>query len=227
LGQLLAKISWAVKRVLNSWVSVLQYQNCAPAAGTAASASSQSGSPSAISSGSALPDSSHPVSVIDSPSGGLSGGLNVAFKQSDVVLHSQVQSVTLVGDCPADQEGAVFQWQIHSGSGVELAHGPATCSAQKFTLDLAPTQDLQCDQSYKVTARIGLGQEAQMNLQRRCVAEASHTATTTALPAALKLGSRCSFEKREAGSGPSCSLACYSGSGILESAQAVDLALCP
>ena len=197
-------------------IVLLQYQNCAPAGGSSASSA----------------DASTPVSIIDQNN----QGFDVSFVQKHVTIQSSAQTVSLDGACSLEQDGAVFQWQLKSADASVLGTGSASCQAGKFVVAIAPTQSLDCDQPYQVSAQIGTGQAGEVLLTRKCEATSTGAVSTNqkslasdSLQRSIETqsiaGSKCVVETRT-DSGSGCSIACYDVSGVELKREALPTSAC-
>lgn len=194
-----------------SCLMLLQYQNCGQAPQGMASTDAA-----------LVENPANPVSVIDD----VKSASALSFNQKQVEIHTDVQTVSLVGHCPVEQEGAVLAWRIHdAASGQELGRGFANCQNEEFRVELAPTQDLQCDQSYQVTARLGMGEPGEMALVRRCAPDAVAEAPALKAQLAADAQSSCVLERR-VGRGTGCSAVCYSSEGVMQSEETMPASSC-
>ena len=196
------------------FVVILQYQNCAKAGGTSSA------------------DLSSPVSIIDKNN----QGYDVSFQQTAVTIQSSVKTVDLNGACSTEQEGTIFQWQLKGADQSVLDTGSASCQSGAFVVAIAPTQSLDCDQPYQVTAQMGTGQSGEVLLTRSCAAQTSaavnlnqKSLVSDSLLAQIDQSStgaaRCFTEKRE-GSGSGCSVVCYSSVGVELQRESIPTSSC-
>ena len=196
-------------------IVVFQYQNCAPAG------SGSSGSGATLGS---------PVTIIDKND---IQGLDVSFAQKQVTIQSSTETVDLDGICSSQQDGSVFQWKLTDASNSRLDSGMITCKSGSFKVEINPTQALNCDQQYQVSAQLGLGQAGEVILTRKCQAAATMAVSqmqrslasdsvqkaiqrqlaTVSDPPPGEPGAACVTEKR-AGEGSGCAIACYSNAGV-------------
>ena len=194
---------------------VFQYQNCAPAGNGTSANGSATGSP---------------VSIIDKND---VQGLDVSFAQKQVTIQSSTETVDLDGICSSQQDGSVFQWKLTDSSSSQLDSGMITCKSGSFKVEINPTQALNCDQQYQVSAQLGLGQAGEVILTRKCQAAATMAVSsmqrTLASDTVQKVIQRhianasvnatnassaaCVTEKR-IGEGSGCAIACYSAAGV-------------
>lgn len=192
-----------------SCLILFQYQNCAQA-------------PQGLSNQPELVvDDPSPVTVIDD----VKGASALSFSQKQVEIHSATEAVSLVGHCPKEQEGSILAWRVQdSESGRELGRGFAQCIGEQFLVELAPAQELECDQEYQVSARLGLGQPGEVTLLRRCAPSASVEAPANmkAQLASNELSS-CVIERRD---GKSCEAVCYAADGVVEAEREMSASSC-
>ena len=87
--------------------TLLQYQNCAPAAGGGSAALTSSATVNAAvqsepstKAGALSGDGSQTVSVIDNPDGALAGGLSLSFDAKELQVAATSEAVTLRGSLP-------------------------------------------------------------------------------------------------------------------------------
>lgn len=137
---------------------LLSHQNCAPAGMVD---SDQMGS-------TRLAEAPLPVTIIDESK----KAAGLSFPYGEVELTEYTGDITLLGVCPQSQQDAVFGWQLNElgadGSlGAPVDAGQASCSNRHFAIQVA-LEELQCGQSYKAVAQLGLGQPAEMVLHRPC-----------------------------------------------------------
>jgi hypothetical protein len=135
-------------------VLALGHQNCAP---------------SPFDEGFDGPDVASPVDTIDN----VNRDTAVSFSFKTVELGSELEEVSLKGICSLAQEGAVLGWEVRkeadgSGEGEFFANGLASCHSGQFAVELAPAQELECDQPYKVHAQLGSGKMGSVQISRRC-----------------------------------------------------------
>ena len=153
------KVNWRKWRSLglilpSCTLMVLSHQNCAPApmAGNTLSSVTEAG------------DFSR-VTVINE----IKSGSVVSFAHKAIEITPQTESVVLDGVCPAGQEDAVLGWKLSdSQSKAEFARGYARCQNSVFTVELTPTQELICGREYKLAARLGLSEGAEVIVSRIC-----------------------------------------------------------
>jgi len=225
-----------------SAVLVFHFQNCTP----------QGEGEAALGSDPAA-DSSRPVTVIDP----VNLNTAVSFNRKQVELHSDVESVVLAGQCSSEQEGSVLGWSVlDEASGQEQDRGFSRCEGGEFKIELAPTQELVCDQTYKIRARLGLGEAGETELSRRCAPEAAAEVAAASMKPQLQEeeGALCQIERRHKSEGrdPSadletsesgvvdgadatstgigastgCSVVCYSAEGVVETERSLDVSNC-
>jgi hypothetical protein len=135
-------------------VLALGHQNCAPATMSLDESDS---------------DASSPVDTIDN----VSRDTAVSFNFKAVELGSELEEVSLKGICSLSQDGAVLGWEVRkesdvSGEGEFFASGLANCQNGQFAVELAPAQELECDQAYRVHAQLGIGKMGSIQISRRC-----------------------------------------------------------
>lgn len=200
-----------VLATMSSFIA-LQHQNCAPAPNSAVT-QAELGS---------ISEDPMPVSVIND----VKSGATLSFQQKLVEIHSETEAVVLKGQCPTGQEGAILGWKVKDEvSGQELERGFAKCEAGEFNVELAPTQELNCDQSYRVTAQLGFGQKGEVQISRRCAPDAVEAAPGMKAQLAPDAAVSCVVEKRE-GHGSGCSAVCYNDDGVVESEQELAASAC-
>jgi hypothetical protein len=192
---------------LSGLVMMLKYQNCAPApVGEAQIAAIEEAGPAGV------------INEVKS-------GAVVSFAQKTVEIHTATQAVVLEGICPASQEDAVLGWKIResasSAASADFARGLAKCAGQKFTIEIAPTQELVCGHEYVVSAQLGLARGGELRVSRRC--SANSVAVAPALKASVSdAGATCQIENQSG----SCSAVCYSAEGVVENKRDLDPAQC-
>lgn len=156
--------------------------------------------------------------------------LQFATKATEV--HSQTTSVVLEGSCSVNQQDSVLAWKVRESAkmgakAADFARGYASCKDGVFEVELAPTQELECDTEYTVTAQLGAGEKGITTLSRRCAAskaeDVSNVASLKALVSAAKPASSCVLERRDASS---CEVVCYSADGIVEGSSPVESQSC-
>jgi hypothetical protein len=97
----------------------------------------------------------------------------VSFKQKELLLHPNLDQLEVAGECSLKQDGARMKWKILDGvSGEQVAEGFTECLSGEFRVELALLKGLDCDRSYRVTARLGLGHEGEILISRRCALDA-------------------------------------------------------
>lgn len=187
-------------------VSLVQYQNCAPAPMNAVDGEIDSS----------------PVGVINE----VKSGQTISFAQKAVELHTQVQSIVLDGICPEGQQDAVLGWKItDSATRSEFARGYATCADGKFHVELAPTQELLCGREYTVAARLGFGTGGEVKLSRRCAPAGVSDGASMKAQLAVSDEARCVIERIEA-SASGCAAVCYDRSGVVQANRELDARVC-
>ena len=132
------------------FLMLFQYQNCAPAAGGSRSLSSS--------------NDNGVVTTIDNVN--LTTG--VAFTQSKVQVASSDQPTVIDGDCATAQEGAVLGWNVHDADGRMRESGYAQCEQGHFQVEMAPANELECDQTYDVSAQLASGSGGHVEVSRDC-----------------------------------------------------------
>jgi hypothetical protein len=131
------------------FIMLFQYQNCAPATGARdLSTSSDNGL----------------VTTIDD----VNASTGLAFVQSKVQVASSDQPTLIDGACASNQSGAVLGWKVHDADGNMMESGYSVCDQGKFQVEMAPANQLECDQPYDVSARLGSGQSGHVELSRDC-----------------------------------------------------------
>lgn len=112
---------------------------------------------------------STPVTIIDSSK----SGADLSFKFSEVQVQPPTRTIPLSGTCDESQDGAIFGWVINAVNpdnsvGPQIASGQSICEAGSFSVEL-PTDDvLDCNSTYRVSARLGFGQPAVSLLTKSC-----------------------------------------------------------
>jgi hypothetical protein len=130
-------------------ISVVKFQNCAPANTVSAQSSSA--------------DESSPVSVIDDTRSGIS------FASKVVQVQTSDQTVTIEGDCIITEDGPALVWQVGDASGANVvASGTTLCDQGHFAFDVAPSQVLDCGVAYLVDAGFGQGPTSEITVTRSC-----------------------------------------------------------
>ena len=143
--------------LIGGFVLAASHQNCAPA------------NPSALANG-AKPSQqassdNQSVTVIDS----VKRDAGLTFSMKAVEVHRLANEISLPGGCSTAQEGSVLGWEIREAqSGYEFAEGLATCEGGRFSVDLAPAQELECGVEYVVRARLGMAAASEMTVSRLC-----------------------------------------------------------
>ncbi len=107
---------------------------------------------------------SFPVDTIDDSN--LTTG--VSFPQAKLELKPETETAEIEGVCDLTQHGAVLGWRIFDSLGEEVGRGYAACESGRFLVQLAPTQEFICNQPYKVAARLGMGDEGDVEVSRSC-----------------------------------------------------------
>lgn len=183
---------------------VTQYQNCETSEIAATAASSNNGE--------AGQEEASPVSVIND----VKADAAVSFSTQKLEIHPEVESLIVDGQCSLNQEGALLGWKMRdSESNQEMERGFARCEQGRFQVELKPAQNLDCDHEYKVTARLGYGQEGEVKLERRCEPEAVADGASFKVAMQAAPDSQCQIERRP-GQGTGCSVVCYSETGVVE-----------
>jgi hypothetical protein len=131
---------------------LFQYQNCAPASGARNLSSSN--------------NDEGVVTTIDD----VNASTGVAFTQSKVQVPSSDQPTLINGACASNQGGAVLGWKVHDADGNMMESGYSVCEKGKFQVQMAPANDLECDQAYQVSAQLAAGQSGHVELSRDCSA---------------------------------------------------------
>ena len=138
------------------FVLAASHQNCAPA------------SPAALANGAQPKHSasdSQTVTVIDS----VKKDASLTFSMKAVEVHRLANEISLPGGCSSAQEGSVLGWEIREAqTGYEFAEGLAVCEGGRFSVDLAPAQELECGTEYVVRARLGMAAASEMTVSRLC-----------------------------------------------------------
>jgi hypothetical protein len=132
-------------------IMLFQYQNCAPASG-ARSMNAYSSNDNGV------------VTTIDD----VNAATGVAFLQSKVQVASSDQPTVIEGECAAIQEGAVLGWKVHDDMGHMRETGYSQCEQGHFQVEMAPSNELECDKSYEVSAQLAAGVGGHVELQRDC-----------------------------------------------------------
>lgn len=133
------------------FIMLFQYQNCAPAQGTHSVSSVVSNDDSL-------------VTTIDD----VNATTGVAFTQEKVDLPSSADPTVIEGACDLKQSGSVLGWKVHDANGEEMERGYSLCDQGKFQVEMAPADELECDQSYDLTARLNQGSQGHVELKRDC-----------------------------------------------------------
>jgi hypothetical protein len=129
---------------------VMKFQNCAPAPKVMRAASGKA--------------ESFPVSTIDNTN--LTTA--VSFPQDKLQLKPETEAAQIEGVCDLAQHGAILGWRLYDSKGEEVSRGYTACEAGRFLVELAPTQEFICDEHYKITARLGMGDEGDVEVSRGC-----------------------------------------------------------
>jgi hypothetical protein len=150
-----SKFNWRKLKGMGSlgalgFLMLFQYQNCAPAMQTVDMAK--------------VSEEGLPVSTIDD----VSGSTGVTFIQDKVQLVTNDQPTVLEGSCDTRQEGAILGWRVHDGDDNELERGYAVCEQGRFEVEMVPASVLECDKSYHLTAKLGVGSAGHLELERNC-----------------------------------------------------------
>lgn len=132
------------------FLMLFYYQNCAPASQTRSLAGSA--------------DEASIVTTIDN----VNATTGVAFTQAKVQLLASAAPTVIQGACDAKQSGAVLGWKVRNAAGDEMERGYSVCDQGKFQVEMAPADELQCDQSYELTARLNAGAQGRVELKRDC-----------------------------------------------------------
>lgn len=127
----------------------MKFQNCAPAP----KAMAGDGRAEAF-----------PVTTIDDAN--LTTG--VVFPQEKLALRPETEAAEIEGICDLAQHGSILGWKIFDANGSEVGRGYAACESGRFLVELAPTQEFICDQPYKIAARLGMGDEGNVEVSRSC-----------------------------------------------------------
>lgn len=199
---------------------IVNFQNCAPSQ-MAGVGSISSESEKGLASG-ATSDDSQPVSVIDPTNTDHA----VSFKNNFVEIHPDVSTLTLLGVCDPEQEGAVLAWRMKdSESGEDFANGYESCEEGGFKLTLDHAQEIACGVDFTLTAYLGAGEGSALHLVRRCVPEMTSDASAMVGFLSVREDSKCQLEK-SGSSKDSCEVVCYSKDGLVEAKQDADSASC-
>lgn len=132
------------------FLMLFQYQNCAP-------------SMQSIDMAKATGDSS-PVSTIDD----VNATTAVSFVHEKIEVTSNDAPTVIQGACDMKQDGAILGWRVHDAEDNELQRGYSVCEQGQFEVEMVPASELECEKSYHVTAKLGLGSAGHMELERRC-----------------------------------------------------------
>ncbi len=136
---------------------LFQYQNCAPAQGVRATRAYS------VSDGGL-------VSTIDD----VNVSTGVAFLQDKVQVQSSAEPTVIEGECSSLQEGAVLGWKVRDEQGHTRQTGYANCEQGHFAVEMAPANELECDQSYEVSAQLAAGVGGRVEVQRDCSSVAAN-----------------------------------------------------
>ena len=136
---------------------LFQYQNCAPVQGIQSSRTF-SASDSGV------------VTTIDD----VNMTTAVSFTQSKVQVSSSDAPTVIEGECSSMQEGAVLGWKVRDDHGQMRETGYSQCEQGHFQVEMAPSNELECDKSYEVSAQLGAGVGDRVQLERDCSAVASN-----------------------------------------------------
>lgn len=134
-------------------VLMFKYQNCAP--------------PKELEEIARKAEEPLPVSVIDD----VKSLTKLSFHESQLELQPDSEVVEAEGACDESQTGARLRWALVDGEGNELKMGFASCDSQRFVVDFASAQDLECGRMYQVRAQLGAGQPGELPLVRHCPEE--------------------------------------------------------
>lgn len=135
---------------------LFHYQNCAPANGVQGLhiSSSDDGL----------------VTTIDD----VNMATGVAFLQSKVQVSASDHPTVIEGECSSLQEGAVLGWKVRDDEGRMRETGYSQCEQGHFQVEMAPANELECDKSYEVSARLAAGVEGRVEVERDCSSLASN-----------------------------------------------------
>ena len=134
------------------FMMLFQYQNCAPPPHSV-KASNDDGI----------------VSTIDDVN--LTTG--VSFTQTKVRVASSPQPISVDGICQSQQDGAVLGWKVHDSAGHLRETGYAECAGGKFVVEMSPSNELDCDKSYMLSAQLSSGNVGVVDVRRECNNQAS------------------------------------------------------
>jgi hypothetical protein len=193
---------------------LVNYQNCTPTEMSSADQASLKGGNQT--------DDNFPVSVIDD----VKKDLAVSFTREKVEVQSQVNDLSVLGQCSPNQDGARLAWELNDPAQEHLLdRGFVTCDHGQFVVDLTPVQELECDHAYTVKAQLGLGEAGEVTVLRRCTPDAVADASAMKAHLSVADASSCVLEKRE-GQGTGCSAVCYDSQGVVSVSQPMDAAYC-
>lgn len=134
------------------FLMLFQYQNCAPAAGVNALSSSKA-------------NGGGTVTIIDNMN--LTSGLT--FSNPSVVAPPSNAATVIDGACSVEQERSVLGWSVTNSSGTQMQKGNSVCSGGKFKVEMAPSNQMECGESYTLQASFGAsGMVAVASVARDC-----------------------------------------------------------
>lgn len=147
---------WVRMSVLASLSVVLlcKYQNCAQPLQMNAALDSAGGTKPL------------PVSTIDP----VRAHSDVGFEKERVELPADGTPVAIHGFCDEEQSGAILRWELKNANQEELGEGYAECDNGAFHVEFAPGQiaELQCGESYRLSAQLGLGSPGEVEILGDC-----------------------------------------------------------
>ncbi len=131
------------------FMMLFQYQNCAPSSG-------------------ARNLNSHNDNGIVTAIDDVNASTGLVFVSSKVQVASSDQPTVINGACSLSQSGAVLGWKVHDSNGNMMESGYSVCDQEKFQVQMAPANELECDQPYDVSAQLAAGQTGHVELSRDC-----------------------------------------------------------
>lgn len=163
-----------------------QYQNCAP---VKVDQNDKGGPP--------------PISTIDD----VNRTTAVSFSEKQIALNDSLEHFDVAGVCDKAQSGAILGWVLEDVAGNRVQAGRVQCVDGQFQIGLDLLQDLDCNQAHTLVAYLGVGDEGEVIITRRCLAASKVVAES-------EPSEECYFELGTEES-PQCQRVCYSSGKVL------------